>query len=158
AGENATRRSAYREAISLLTKGLELLKALPDTPVRTQQELALHLRLGTPLQATSGFSSPEVGAVYTRARELCQQLGETRQLFLVLNGLRTFHHVRGELLPAHELVGQLLDLAQREQDPTLLVVAYWAMGGTLFQLGEFDAAQAHLEKSLTLYNAQRHAS
>ena len=32
AGENATRRLANTEAISLLTKGLELLKTLPDTP------------------------------------------------------------------------------------------------------------------------------
>ena len=158
AGENATRRSAHREAISLLTKGLELLKTLPDTPERTRQELALHLTLGTPLQATRGFSSPEVGAAYIRARELCQQVGETRQLFLVLNGLRTFYQVRGELLPARELAEQLLGLAQREQDPTLLVVAYWALGSTFFYLGELGTAQAHLEQSLTLYNAQRHSS
>ncbi len=32
AGENAQRRSAYQEAITLLTKGLELLNTLPDTP------------------------------------------------------------------------------------------------------------------------------
>ncbi len=158
AGENATRRNAHREAISLLTKGLELLKTLPDTAERTRQELALHITLGTPLQATRGFSSPEVGASYTRARELCQQVGETRQLFSVLNGLRTFHQVRGELLPARELAEQLLDLAQREQDPTLLVVAHWAVGSTFFSLGELGAAQAHLEQSLTLYNAQRHSS
>ena len=46
AGENAVRRSAYQEAISLLTKGLELLKTLPDTPERVQQELTLQTRPG----------------------------------------------------------------------------------------------------------------
>jgi predicted ATPase len=158
AGANATRRSAHKEAISLLTKGLEWLKTLPDTSERTQQELALHITLGTPLQATRGFSSPEVGAAYGRARELCQQVGETRQLFLVLNGLRTFHQVRGELLPARELAEQLLGLAQREQDPTLLVVAYWAVGSAFFYLGELGTAQTHLEQSLILYHAQRHSS
>ena len=135
AGENATRRSAHREAISLLTKGLELLKTLPDTPERTQQELALHVTLGAPLQATRGFASPEVEATYTRARELCQQVGETRQLFPVLYGLRTFHQVRGEFLTARELGEQLLGLAQREQDPTLLVEAYWAAGQHLIPSG-----------------------
>src|SRR5262249_7063026 len=40
AGRRATQRSANAEAISHLTKGLELLKTLPDTPERTQQELA----------------------------------------------------------------------------------------------------------------------
>src|SRR5262249_11796750 len=39
AGQQAAARSAHAEAISHLTKGLELLKTLPDTPERTQQEL-----------------------------------------------------------------------------------------------------------------------
>ena len=43
AGERASQRSAYVEAIRHLTKGMELLKTLPDTPGHTQQELALQL-------------------------------------------------------------------------------------------------------------------
>ena len=41
----ASQRSANVEAISHLTKGLELLKTLPDTPERVQQELTLQTRL-----------------------------------------------------------------------------------------------------------------
>src|SRR5713101_7143279 len=37
AGERAIQRSAHVEAIAHLTRGLELLKVLPDTPERTQQ-------------------------------------------------------------------------------------------------------------------------
>src|SRR5262249_30514203 len=133
-------------------------KTFPDAPERTQQELRLQVTLGVPLQATRTFASPEVKATYTRARELCQQLGETRQLFPVLSGLRTCHQVRDELLMARELGEQLLGLAQREHEPTLLVQAYWALGGTFFNLGEFGAAQVYLEQSLTLYNAQHHRS
>ena len=158
AGQQAVQRSANAEAIKHLTTALELLKTLPDTRERAQQELTLHLTLGVPLQATRSFASPEVKATYTRARELCQQVGETRQLFPVLFGLRTFHHVRGEFLTARELGEQLLGLAQREQDPALLMEAYRALGSTLFHLGEFGAAQAHLEQGLTLYDAQRHHS
>src|SRR5262249_43045213 len=72
AGQRAVHRSANVEAISHLTKGLELLKTLPDTPERTQQELRLQIALGTPLIATKGFAAPEVEHVYTRARELCR--------------------------------------------------------------------------------------
>jgi predicted ATPase len=126
--------------------------------VRAQQELALHLTLGVPLQAIRGYSSPEVKATYTRARELFQQVGETRQLFPVLFGLRTFYQVQGEFLAARELGEQLLGLAQKEQDPALLVAAYRALGSTLFHLGELGAAQAYLEQSLTLYDSQRHRS
>ncbi len=158
AGENATRWSAHREAISLLTKGLELLKTVPDTPERAQQELTLHVTLGVPLQAIRSYASLEVKATYTRVQELCQQVGETRQLFPALFGLRRFHQVRGEVLAAHELGEQLLGLAQQEQDPAWLVEAYLALGSTFFFLGEFSAAQAHLAQGMTLYDAQRHHS
>jgi predicted ATPase len=158
AGQQAVQRSANAEAITHLTTALELLKTLPDKPEHAQQELRLHISLGMPLQTIRGFSSPEVLATYTRARALCQQLSETRQLFPVLYGLRTCHQVRGEFCTACELGEQLLSLAQREQDPILLMEAHRALGSTLFPLGEFGAAQAHLEQSLTLYDAQRHYS
>ena len=43
AGQRAIQHSAHMEAISHLTKGLELLTTLPDTPERAQQELTLQL-------------------------------------------------------------------------------------------------------------------
>ena len=46
AGQKASQRSAYAEAIGHLSRGLELLKTLPDTPERAQQELSLQLALG----------------------------------------------------------------------------------------------------------------
>ena len=52
---------------------------------------------GRSLIATKGYAAPEVAQTYTRARELCQQMGETPQLFLVLSGLRHFYEVRAEL-------------------------------------------------------------
>jgi predicted ATPase len=155
AGQQAVQRSANAEAITHLTTALELLATLPDTRERAQQELMLHVTLSLPLHLTRSLASPEVLAAYTRARKLCQQVGETRQLFPVLRGLRGFHMMRGEFLAARELGEQLLGLAQREQDPALLVEAYWGLGGTLFHLGEFSAAQAYLEQGMTFYDAQR---
>ena len=55
------------EVIEHLTKGLELLKALPDTSERTQQELDLHIAFGSALMAAKGYATPEVEQVYTRA-------------------------------------------------------------------------------------------
>ena len=69
--------SAEQVRAGHLTKGLEMLKALPNTPERTQQELGLQLTLGIPLSATRGYAAPEVAHIYTRAQELCQHMGET---------------------------------------------------------------------------------
>jgi predicted ATPase len=158
AGQQAVQRSAHAEAISHLTTALELLQTLPDTPERAQQELTLQISLGVPLQATKGSGAPEVERVYTRARELCQQIGETPQLFLVLVGLHVFYLLRGEGRTTHELAQQILTLARRVQDPTLLLQAHRALGASLFWMGEFASAQTHLEQAITLYDPQRHRS
>ena len=158
AGQRASQGSAHAEAISHLSTALELLQVLPETVERDQQELMLHLTLRVPLQATKGVSSPELQATYTRARTLCQQVGEPRQLFPVLSGLRTFHQVRGELVIACELGEQLLSLVQQEQDPAWRIEAYCALGSIFFALGKFGAARAHLAQGLALYDTQRHCS
>lgn len=90
AGENAIRRSAYQEATNHFAKGLELLKTFPDTPARAHRELLLLKALGPALMAAKGYATPDVAQAYTRARELCQQVGETPRLLPVLLGLETY--------------------------------------------------------------------
>jgi predicted ATPase len=142
AGERALQRSANLEAISHLTKGLEVLRTLPDSPERLQHELDLQITLGQALTVTKGYAAPEVGHTYARARALCQQVGETPQLFPVLRGLWNFYVIRMELRTGRELAEQLLSLAQRAQDPALLQQAHSALAGALVHLGEFSATQA----------------
>jgi predicted ATPase len=156
AGQQAAQRSANAEAITHLTIALELLKTLPDTPERAQQELTLQITLGTPLKATKGYAAPEVEKTYTRAWELCQQLWETPQLVQVLRGLAELHYVLAEFQTAYELGAQLLSLAQNGQDPTLLLEAHRALGALLSQLGEFGRARAYMEQGLALYDSHRH--
>ncbi|MBI3796287.1 MAG: AAA family ATPase [Deltaproteobacteria bacterium] len=158
AGQRAIQRSAHIEAIDHFTKGLELLKGLPDTPERTQQELTLQTVLAAPLMATRGYAAPEVERVYTRARELCQQLGETPQLFRVFLGLFAFYLVRGEFQTARALGAQLLRLAQSEHNPARLLGAHQALGLVLFHLGEFVSAREYLEQGIALYEPEKHTS
>src|SRR5207249_4150228 len=145
AAENVLRRWGYREAITHLTRGLELLGSLPDTPARLQQEVSLQISLGLSLVATKGYAAPEVEKTYTRALELCRQVEATPQLCWALWGLQGFYFVRAQLQTARELGEQLLSLAQRLQDPELLGVAHYVLGPILFASGELVAARAHLE-------------
>jgi predicted ATPase len=158
AGQRAFQRSANLEAVAHLTTGLALLATLPETPARAQQELDLQIALGPALMATRGYAAPEVERVYTRARQLCQQVGEMPQLFRVLWGLWLFYFVRAQLQSAYELGEQLLTHAQRAQDPMLLIEAQRALGATLWFLGEFVTAQRYLEQGTTLYDMQQHHS
>jgi class 3 adenylate cyclase/tetratricopeptide (TPR) repeat protein len=156
AGERASQRSAYEEAVAHLTQGLEVLKTLPDTPERAQQELFLQLALNMALLAIRGYTAPEVEKAATRARELCQQLGETLLLVPVLDRLAMFYFVRGEVQTARELAEQMLRLAQSAQDRYLLLMAYARLGIPLYLLGELTSARTHSEQAMALYDPQTH--
>jgi predicted ATPase len=158
AGQQAAQRSANSEAITHLTAALELIKTLPSTLERDQQELALQIALGVPLMTTKGFAAPGMEKIYTRAHELCRQIGETPQLFPVLWGLWEFYLTQTKFQTARELGEQCLTLAQRVQEPGLLVPAYSALGMTLYWLGEFAPSREYVEQGIALYDPQQHGS
>jgi predicted ATPase len=155
AGQRALERSATMEAVAHLTQGLEVLGTLPDTPARAQQELGMQITLGPALMHTRGFEDPEVIRAYARARELCQQVGNPRQLFQVLWGLRYLHQARGQSQRAREVGEELLGLAQQLQDPVLFVEAHRAQGNVAFWQGEFVLAHAHVQHALARYDPQQ---
>jgi predicted ATPase len=158
AGQQAVQRSAHPEAIRHLTAALNLLLAQPETLERADRELMLQIALGVSLMATKGFAAPEVERIYTRARELCQQIGEISQLFSALWGLFVCYFAREDLGKTYDLGKQLLTLAQRAQDSALLLGAHMALGYTYYCLGEFVSSREHLEQGIALYDPQqRHA-
>jgi predicted ATPase/class 3 adenylate cyclase len=154
AGQRAIARSAYVEAMAHLTTGLDVLRTLPETPERTQQELIVQITLGLALNATRTWAAPEVECAYARARALCQQIGETPQLFSVLYGLWLYYEVRADLRTALELGEQCLKLAQSVHDPARILVAHFALGITLFWRGQLVLARDHLEQGIALYDRQ----
>jgi predicted ATPase len=156
AGHQAVERSAYAEAVSHLATALDLLTTLPETRERSQQELGVLMILGAVLRVTKGQAAPEVERLYTRARELCEQVGEPRQLFRVLLGLWHAYGTRGEYQTRRALGEQLLSLAQHLQAPDLLLEAHHALWTTLLSGGELATAWPHLQQGMKLYDPQRH--
>lgn len=156
AAQKALQRSAYREAIGYLTKGLGLLATLPDTPERAQQELVMRITLGSALIATKGYAAPEVEKTYLRARELCHQRDNPAQLFRVQNGLFLVSFNRGKFYTAHDRAEELLHTAQRVQKPGFFIGAHTGLEATLFWLGEFLSARAHMDRVLALYDPSQY--
>jgi predicted ATPase len=155
AGEQATQRSAHQEALGHLTKGLELLATLPDTPQSAQQEFAMQLALGPVVMAIKGYASSDVVQTYTRALALCQHSGESSQRFDVLQGLRRVYLGRAEMAQAQAMGAELLALAESSQDASYLLAAHAGVGTTWLFMGALERARAHLEAALALYIARR---
>ena len=157
AGQHAVQRSANTEAVSHLRQGLALLPTLPDDHERARIELLLLLTLGNPLMVLKGYGASDVDAIFARARALCEHGEDSPQRFSALFALWRFHTIRAELLAAHELGGACFALAQRLDDPRLLVQAHFAVGASAFHLGHFASALTDLEQGIALYHRDRHS-
>ena len=155
AGEKASRNSANVEAISHLNKGLELLYTASDSPERARQELAFQAALGPALIAVKGWSAAETEAAYKRAVNLCEQIGNTPQLFAALYGEFTVYGVRQpEHQKAYKLALRFLSLAQQHQSSGAIVEAYFAVGYALFYLADLPGALQHLQRGIELYGTK----
>jgi hypothetical protein len=126
-GVPLTEAGLQAEARQHLTTGLEVLATVPETPVRHQHELDLLTALVQALQVTKGEAAPALEPVLTRAVALAQQVEKPSQRFAVLHGLWRLHNVRFESQAAHVVAEQLLNLAQRQHDPALLLGAHHAL-------------------------------
>ena len=158
AAENAARLFAIKETITLSRRGLEMLKRLPDTTERARQELRFQIMLGYHLMATKGFAGSETMQAYMRARELCEQLGESEEQFQVLFGLSMIYQVRSEHQRAFEIAEQMLPLAESSRDPLQLLQAHWMLGLTLQNLGELTRSLDHLERTIGFYDQRNYRS
>ena len=161
AGERAVQLSAFQEAIAHLSRGLALLKALPDPGdeaqrrERAEQELALQLALGAAWVSRAGYGL-QGEQHYTRARELSEQLGETSQLCVALGRLSTFYCVRSEYERARELAEEAIGLAEVSGDLLHIALGHYYLGSILLHLGEFAAARTHFEQMIAFYDPQQH--
>jgi class 3 adenylate cyclase/predicted ATPase len=153
AGQRASERSEYREAIGHLRRGLELVPRLAEAAEQRSRELALLLVLGPALMTAEGAGTPEVTRVYARALELCEAMPESASHFAAYWGwwrASMDHHM------GRERADKLLGLARNLGDPELLLQAHHCQWATLYMLGAHDECCGHIEAGLGLYDPRQH--
>lgn len=143
-GERATAQGADGAAIEQLGVALELTRKLPEDRSRRRQETQLRILIGPALMATKGQGSSEAEANYARALELCQQTGDTSELFEALSGLWVVRLLRGELREADALAQRLITFVGESKDKGNLAYANFAAGDTAFWRGDLRTASEHL--------------
>ena len=149
-------RSANIEALNHFNSALALLKDLPKNQERDVLELELLIERGPPMLTVKGYASQEIEQNYLRAREISQENEGSEHHFLAIWGLWVSHLVRGPLTTACSLAEHLLSLANRKQNPDLLIRAHESVGSTYSFLGRFDEAKTHLFAAKSLYDPSRH--
>jgi len=155
AGRRAAGRSANIEAVAHLTRGIAVLKNLPETSDRAELELALHLALGPALMATKGMGAQEAQSTYRRAGYLAEHLGDDLTRFKALWGLwLSVAATSGK--ESEALSDELCQLAERLGDSGFRLQAHHSAWTTLLWSGRLLESREHVRQGLSLYDRHEH--
>ncbi len=155
AARNATQRSAHHEAAELSRRGLEVMKWLPGTTERAQQEITLRMILSVSLLAFQGFTAAEMEKIHELGKELLRLQGPSPQLFNMLALLVLFYKFSGQMKSAQAIAEQLLPIAETLGNPALVMEAHRTMGSALVEQGKCAEALEHFNQASNLYSANR---
>jgi tetratricopeptide (TPR) repeat protein len=145
-------RSAFSEGRILLSRGLELLKELPDDTQRAREEIDLQTALGFSLFAMGAPGGSEREAAYVRARELSERLGDKAKLIEALTFRSNVRVNRAELQPARDLAEQAVAMAELVENPGIVARAHYQLGQVFFYQGAYAASREHLEQAHELFS------
>jgi predicted ATPase len=159
AGDQALRRSAFKEAAAHLGKAVELADKLAATAPRAAtgiNRLHSQISLGNALMWAKGLTAPETSAAFGRARELASRVEDASERFSAYHGLWMGHITRGEPAPMREMAQLFLREATARPDCPEALVAHRISGTTCVYFGDLADAHEHLHKAIELYDPARH--
>ena len=149
AADQAAQRSSAAEAEAQYRDALSILKELPPTPQRDRLELGVQLGLGAVLIGKGwGASAREEPLVV--ATELCDRVGDERELLGLLFQRGQFYLERLRFNEARELAERAIALAQSARNQIQEGGAWYNLAESLFWSGDLLAAKARSEKALEM--------
>jgi class 3 adenylate cyclase/predicted ATPase len=160
AGDQALRRSAFKEAAAHLGKAIEVadkLAATEPSAAPASNRLHLQISLGNALTWAKGQQAPEPSAAFARVRELASQVEDASERFSAYYGLWSGLRARGEPEPMREMAELFLREATAQPDCPEAVIAHRISGLTCFYFGDFAGAHDHFQKTIELYDPARRA-
>ena len=127
---------------------------IEDQNLTAEDQIFLLTQAGLHLTATRGLATPEARGCYEHAETLCQPLDHPLALYSALMGQWLVSNVTANLTAAMSIAQRLYSLAQKQNDPALLVGAYRALAGTWYFSGNFETAQRYARRGVLLWHAE----
>jgi predicted ATPase/class 3 adenylate cyclase len=148
-------RGWYHGAIALTNDLLGVLSKSPPAPDRADEEITLRLSLARGLLAIRGYTE-EVEQLYRAALALSDAAGLLPKRLPVLRSLASFYLYRGEIDKSAAIGRELLELGEREKDPTLQMEGHLLLGPALAFMGsQGRVALDHLDRAIALFDPER---
>ncbi len=148
----AQRVYANEDAISLLSRSLELLELLPAGAKRDKQELSLQLALAPLYRVTKGWATPELERVLDRALALCDTIGGDAQRAQTLYGLQSVYVVQARLDRVQMVSDELYTLYQRSLGTAPPPFAGTMLAGAQLHLGRITDANTQFAKIIATHD------
>jgi class 3 adenylate cyclase/tetratricopeptide (TPR) repeat protein/ABC-type transport system involved in cytochrome c biogenesis ATPase subunit len=152
AGRKTARTWAKKEALQMLQRGMEALYKTPDSISRLKSELNFQLEIGDVIYATYGYITERGEQAYQRALELCEQLEDHDASVRALDGLFGMHFNTCHFDSTIEISDRLIQLGNKHDNISALVLGMQFKGMSLFCKGEFVVADDLLTQALTHIN------
>ena len=157
AAELSLSRAALTEAERYVDAGLALIPRLTDGPDRQSLELALQLARANALSPLKGYAGPQtIAAIKEAKRTIDDGVGTDLQRFSVLYGLWGANYVAARVESALALARQFVDVANRQDDTTYLMVGYRVLGMVRLSMGRNREALEILTRAERYRNPVRH--
>jgi class 3 adenylate cyclase/predicted ATPase len=155
AGSLALTRMALAEAIAHLSKGLELVAALPLSPQRDGSELNLRTLLGTAWMALGGWASPQAEASFSAALALARSLNHRPSYLPILYGLYVYHIIGGRIAESFGRAREMQELAEVLDDPELQMAEHMFAQCSNFYSGVLEESLRHGDRISALYGDEQ---
>jgi class 3 adenylate cyclase/predicted ATPase len=163
AGEDALRRSAFKEAMAHLGKAIamadEAERDAPDHEARdpgfSERRLRLHTDYGHAAMWLKGFAADEMSAAYARATQFAGPEDYASPRFVAYYGECLTSFMRGEHRQAHAEAETFLREAEAQGLATEAGVARRVLGFVSLLLGDLQSARNALERALGDYVHER---
>ena len=156
AGVRSSRRFENIETIAHLSKGLELMSSMPESPERHGKELDFRVALGPALIVIRGYGSSDVKINFSKARSLSMKLGREAEMGQILWGLSVNYVVNAEYQNALDSSRELLKTGKETNNRNSMLCAHLNMGGAYFGLADFELATKHFNLGSDLYSLDQH--
>jgi predicted ATPase/class 3 adenylate cyclase len=140
-------RGDYRSAIELGSDLLQRLAASPESPQRRRDEFAIRMSVVRTELAVRGYTA-EAEHLIRDALEQAEAAGDAGQRFSGLRSLGYLHHMNSDFEGVGEIAGELLAMAEADQDPLLLSEAHLLTGLSRSWQTGLDAALESYEMAV----------
>ncbi|MDB5519678.1 MAG: (Sterile alpha motif) protein [Tardiphaga sp.] len=148
AAELALSQSAATEAEHHASAGLALIPQVPEGPDRDAVNLGLLVARANALVPLKSNSAPETFAALSAAKQLLDAgVGTDLQRVSILFGLCSATTLTARLKQALDLAHEIIEVAERQDDPTYLLVGHRMLGTIQLYAGQNREALQSLRRA-----------